>query len=191
MTKKPKKRIRLDENDEKIQKTPEEAAYVYKPEYAKIARILCAQGATDDVLADAFNCCTSTIRNWRTTHIEFGKAVAEGKAEIFDPLVERSLAQRAIGYSVDTEEVKMTKDGDVVRIPTRKHFPPDTTACIFWLKNRQPEKWRDVHRIEHEGKIEGLTAEKLAEEIRRDLTELGLAGFEGIQNAAPNGKLKH
>jgi hypothetical protein len=31
--------------------------------------------------------------------------------------------------------------GKVIRVQTIEHHPPDTTACIFWLKNRQPEKW--------------------------------------------------
>jgi hypothetical protein len=28
------------------------------------------------------------------------------------------------------------------------HVPPDTTACIFWLKNRDPQHWRDVQQME-------------------------------------------
>jgi hypothetical protein len=33
--------------------------------------------------------------------------------------------------------------GVVNAIPTTKHYLPDTTACIFWLKNRRPKEWRD------------------------------------------------
>ncbi len=38
-------------------------------------------------------------------------------------------------------------------VPTIKHYPPDTTACIFWLKNRQRDKWRDRLDHEHSGEV--------------------------------------
>jgi hypothetical protein len=166
----------------------------YKPEYAKIAKLLCARGATNAVLADAFSVNTSTIFDWQARHDDFAEAMAKGKAEIFDPLVERALAQRAIGYSVDTEEVKITKDGDEIRYQLRKHFAPDTTACIFWLKNRQPEKWRDVYDYKHGGKVEfeAKSAEELLDEIKREVTDMGLVPEQAekliMGVAAPNGK---
>ena len=33
--------------------------------------------------------------------------------------------------------------------PYREHVPPDTTAAIFWLKNRDPARWRDAWQVEH------------------------------------------
>lgn len=48
-----------------------------------------------------------------------------------------------------------------------KEVVPDTTAQIFWLKNRKPAQWRDKQDIEHSGGIsinnpyEGLTTEEL------------------------------
>lgn len=148
----------------------------YDPKYAQIARVMCAQGATDTVLADAFNVCSNTILNWQAEYPAFKEAVAYGKAQVFDPLVERSLAMRAIGYSVDTEDIKVTKDGDVLRIPVRKHYPPDVTACIFWLKNRRPELWRDVWKIETTNKTEmqKLDSEQLLQLIKEEMAELGI-----------------
>lgn len=149
----------------------------YQARYAKIALVLCSRGATDTDLADAFDVTTVCIQKWQSMHPEFGEAVRKGKVEMFDPKVERACAQLAIGYSVDTEDVKVTKDGDIIRYPIRKHFPPNATACIFWLKNRQPTKWRDVWKIEHDGKIEleSLTAQQLLDEIRKEAAELGIA----------------
>lgn len=164
----------------------------YRPEYAKIAGELAARGATDDQLGAAFGKSTDTIQQWRLAHPEFAMAIARGKNDIFDPLVERSLAQRALGYTVDTEEVKIMSDGSEVRYAVRKHFPPDTTACIFWLKNRKPQQWRDVHKLEHSGKLEtdNLTAAELLAEIRKEAAELGImpeiAGK--LLGVAPNGK---
>lgn len=167
----------------------------YKPEYARIAAVLAAQGATDGVLAKAFDVHTSTIRDWYSTYPAFGEAVRTGKAEVFDPLVERALAQRAVGYSVDVTEVKYVgKDADRVEDVIRKHFPPDTTACIFWLKNRQPDKWRDVHDHKHSGKVdmESKSAEMLLDEIKSELARFGItpdqAKVLGLAPPGTNGK---
>jgi len=170
----------------------------YKSEFAKMARILAEQGATDDILADAFSVSTSAIKGWYSAHPEFGTAVREGKNAVFDPKVERSLAQRALGYTVDTEEVKILANGAIIRYPVRKHFPPDTTACIFWLKNRNPEKWRDVQDYRHTGKVDvaNLTAAQLLDEIRKEAAELGITDIVaqlpiGVAPKGSNGKTTH
>lgn len=172
----------------------------YDPKFVPIARTLCSFGAKDAELADAFGVHTDTIQYWLSAYPEFGAAVFEGKSEVFDPKVERALAQLAVGYAVDVEEVKVTKDGDEVRYTVRKHFPPNVAAAIFWLKNRQPHKWRDVWKIEHEGKLEleKLTSAQLLEEIRKEATELGilpetLLKSNGVAPAGKggNGKTKH
>lgn len=125
----------------------------YNPKFAQAARKLCELGATDADLAKAFSTTTTTIRNWATTYSEFLGALKLGK-EAYDGLVERSLAARAMGYTFDAVEIKVV-EGRVVKVPVRKHVPPDTTACIFWLKNRRPEQWRDVNRFEHTGRDGG------------------------------------
>lgn len=170
----------------------------YKPEYAKLAAAHCKLGATDADLATLFDVTTQCIWLWTTKHPEFGAAVHSEKAG-FDRRVERSLAQRALGYSVDTEEIKVTKDGGVIRVPVRKHYPPETVACIFWLKNRQPEAWRDVQRHEHSGKLDldKTTAEQLLADIRKEAAELGILPLDilpltkGVAPIGANGKTKH
>lgn len=148
----------------------------YQIRYAKIAEVLCAKGATDADLASAFGVTTSQIQTWYSKYPEFGEAVRKGKSDVFDPMVERALAQRAIGYTVDTEEVKVDKDGNIIRYGLRKHYPPDPTSAIFWLKNRQPTKWRDVWKVDHSGKVDtsNLTAEQLLVEIRAEAAKMGL-----------------
>lgn len=148
----------------------------YTPKYAVIAKQLCAMGATNAVLADSFEVTTTTIDNWMRIHPDFAAAVTAGKSEVFDPMIERSMAQMALGYSVDVEEVKIDKDGDEHRYTVRKHFAPNVTAAIFWLKNRQPDRWRDVWKFEHNGKIEveKLTAVEILAEIRQEMASLGI-----------------
>jgi hypothetical protein len=64
--------------------------------------------------------------------------------------VERSLYQRAVGYSYEAVRIFMPAGHNKpVYAPCIEHVPPDTTAGIFWSKNRMPERWRDQQNIEH------------------------------------------
>ena len=82
-----------------------------------------------------------TINAWKSEHVEFVQALKAGKAEA-DDRVERALYHRAVGYSHEVEK-PMVIDKDVRIVTYTERYPPDTTACIFWLKNRNPEEWRD------------------------------------------------
>jgi hypothetical protein len=125
----------------------------YRPEFARQAEALTRLGAIDKDLADYFRVSITTIGQWQTTVPEFLSALKGGK-EAFDERVERSLAIRALGYSYDSEKLFYNADiNKVVRAKTVTHVPPDVTACIFWLKNRKPDDWRDVHRHDHRGGI--------------------------------------
>ena len=64
--------------------------------------------------------------------------------------LERSLYERANGYSYDAVKIFMpTGAKKPVYAPYVEHVPPDVTACIFWLKNRDPQHWRDSQQLEH------------------------------------------
>lgn len=121
----------------------------YKPEYIEQARKLCLLGATDRELADFFEVAESTLNLWKLEHPEFSESLKSGK-EAADERVERSLFHRAIGYKHDA--VKMFQAGGaVISEQYVEHYPPDTTAAIFWLKNRKPKEWRDRHQQELSG----------------------------------------
>lgn len=109
---------------------------------------LAAKGLTDRELADAVGIGERTLYSHKKRHPEFRHALKEAKKNA-DKIIERTLYQRAIGYTCPEEKIFCTKDGDVIRADTIKHYPPDTTACIFWLKNRQPEKWREKSEMDH------------------------------------------
>lgn len=109
-------------------------------------------GATDRDLAEAFAVAESTISLWKLRHREFSEALKAGK-ERADANVAKSLYRRALGY--EHEAVKIVADaktGDQLIIPYIERYPPDTTACIFWLKNRRPADWRDKQDHEVTGK---------------------------------------
>lgn len=121
----------------------------YKAEYAKQAERLCALGATDSDLANFFEVSTRTIYRWKSEHPKFCQALKVGK-EVADERVKRSLYHRAVGYEADAVKIFMPAGAtEPVYAEYREHIQPDTTAAIFWLKNRRPDEWRD--KIEHTG----------------------------------------
>lgn len=124
----------------------------YKPEYAEIARRACLIGFTDQELAELLDVTVRTLYNWKNEHEEFLQALKAGK-EIADDRVERSLFERAAGYKVEAVKIFMPAGAkEPVYAPYVEHHAPDTTAAIFWLKNRRPDEWRDKREHEHSGK---------------------------------------
>jgi hypothetical protein len=121
----------------------------YKEEYNELARKFCLMGATDDKLAEFFEVDVSTINLWKLEHQDFSESIRKGKGKA-DAEIANSLYHRAKGYAHEDTDIKMYL-GDIVKTKTTKHYPPDTAACIIWLKNRQKGTWRDKQEIEHTG----------------------------------------
>lgn len=113
----------------------------YRAQYAKQAEKLCKLGATDAELADFFDVTETTINNWKIAHPRFFESIKKGKL-FADAEVADKLFKRATGYSHKDVDIKVI-EGAIVETPLTKHYPPDTAAAIFWLKNRQRAKWRD------------------------------------------------
>lgn len=125
----------------------------FKPEYAAQAKKLCKLGATDQELADFFEVTLSTLNLWKIRHEAFSESLKAGKEQA-DERVAHALYCRAMGYSHPDTDIRVI-DGCIVETPLTKHYPPDTTAAIFWLKNRRPEEWRDKIQQEVTGKDGG------------------------------------
>ena len=119
----------------------------YRPEYAEQAKKLTLLGATDIELADFFQVAVSTISRWKVMQPEFSEALKVGK-DAADERVAQSLYHRALGYSHPEVDIRVV-EGQIVQTPLIKHYPPDTTAAIFWLKNRRKEEWRDKVDVDH------------------------------------------
>lgn len=99
-------------------------------------------GLTDAQLAHNIGVSTKTLYEWENRYSTIREAIKKGKAPV-DIEVENALLKRALGYEYMEERIEVSeKDGRKV-IQTTKTVPPDTTAQIFWLKNRRPDKWRD------------------------------------------------
>jgi hypothetical protein len=89
-------------------------------------------------------------------HKEFAEAQKRGKAPADERVVE-SLYNRTLGF---------TRKG--------KYYPPEVTACIFWLKNRRPDEWRDRQDQRHTIVRDNRTAAEIIEHLRQQMAEMGL-----------------
>lgn len=129
-------------------------------------------GLTDEQIADNIGISRSTLNSWKDKYSDISDTLKRGK-EVVDRQVENALLKRALGYEYtettreyipELDEMKTTKK-------VTKQVAPDTTAQIFWLKNRKPDQWRDKQQIEHSGEIK---SEKLSDII----SQLGGEGLE-------------
>ena len=140
-------------------------------------------GLIDEQIANNIGIHPSTIYDWKKKYPEIAEALKRGK-EVIDRQVENALLKRALGYKYDevTQERIFKRDakGDfetdsngepiAEMVETKrvtKEVVPDTTAQIFWLKNRKPQQWRDKQEIDHSGNVninnpmKGLSTEEL------------------------------
>ena len=121
----------------------------FKPEFIAQAEKLCKLGATDMEIADFFEVEVRTVYRWKAENEQFCQALKAGKDEA-DDRVERSLFARANGYEHDEVDIRVVNQA-IVQTQIRKYYPPDTTAAIFWLKNRKPKEWRETKAVELTG----------------------------------------
>jgi hypothetical protein len=127
---------------------------LYQASYAEQARRLALLGQTDAEMAAFFGVAERTIHYWKDAHPDFLQSLKEGKADA-DAKVAAALYQRALGYSHPDTHIS-NYQGEITITPITKHYPPDPVSMIFWLKNRQPDKWRD--RVEAEVSVSGVGA---------------------------------
>lgn len=132
----------------------------YRAAFCKVAQAMVKLGATDREVAEAIGISERTLHEWKHKHPKFLQSLNKAAKKPANKRVEVSLYRRATGYSFDAEEIvpydhviehrgpdgKIThieRTKAVLRVPVVKHVPPDTTAIIYWSKNRDPDRWRD------------------------------------------------
>jgi hypothetical protein len=103
-------------------------------------------GATDKEIANFFEVDERTINRWKIDYPVFCQSLKRGKLQA-DATVAYKLYKRATGFK-HTEDKIFVHEGQTITVPTIKTYPPDTTAAIFWLKNRRTSEWRDKHENE-------------------------------------------
>lgn len=141
-------------------------------------------GLTDEQIASNMGIGYSTLQTWKSKYQDIQDTLKRGK-EVVDIQVENALLKRALGYSYDevTRERVLDYDpstGQVVGShmeitkTVKKEVQGDTTAQIFWLKNRRPEQWRDKRDVSVEGEIstnnpfKGLSTDELRKLIESE-----------------------
>lgn len=120
----------------------------YEARFDRMAYRHTLLGATDKDLAKLFEVTEKTLNTWKQRHPTFLQSLKAGKDEA-DANVTVSLYRRARGYSHPAVKIFCSKDGKVTEVPYIERYPPDSTALIFWLKNRRPEQWRDKTEVTH------------------------------------------
>lgn len=136
-------------------------------------------GLTDEQIAHNMGICVATLYNWKSKYLEILESLKRGK-DVIDIQVENALLKRALGCSykeVIREKVFNPETGQYEWMPTKevtKEVVPDTTAQIFWLKNRRPEQWRDKRDVSVEGELNtnnpfaGLSTDELRKIIENE-----------------------
>ncbi len=109
---------------------------------------LYAEGKTDEQIGKVLDIKRTTLLLVLEDN-GITNTIKKNVKEIADKQVEKSLFKRACGYEHPSEEIFCDKNGNVTRVPITKKYAPDTIACIFWLKNRKPEEWRDRQEVMH------------------------------------------
>lgn len=161
----------------------------YDPKMNEQVYKLCLLGAIDREIANFFDVNEATINRWKESEPEFCKSLKKGKIEA-DVKAAESLYKRALGYEYDEITYEKNQTGGLgikinqtgideikavdcykTKVVT-KQIVPDVTAQIFWLKNRQPDKWRDVKEHKHEGEIVFSEKLKSARSRIKELTRL-------------------
>ena len=110
-------------------------------------------GLTDEHIANSMGVNKATLYRWKEKYCDICNALKRGK-EVVDRQVENALLKRALGYTYE----EITYEGGVETKRVVKEVVPDTTAQIFWLKNRKPDKWRDKPGYEDTSELDKLDA---------------------------------
>ena len=131
-----------------------------------LLRAWARDGLTYEQIAKNMGICRDTLNEWKNKSIDISDALKKGR-EVSDIEIENSLFKKAKGYNVEVKKTfklrvieydeitgKKKREYEKLEVGTDEvHIPADTTAQIFWLKNRKPDVWRD--RIEKKVELEG------------------------------------
>jgi len=120
----------------------------YMEDFPLLAEGYAREGLNDEQIAKKLGLSIQTFYTYQNKYVEFLEAIKKGKAPI-DINVENALYKRTQGYTVIEEKTEDSAMGIKVT-KTIKHIAPDVGACIFWLKNRKPKRWKDKQIVSTE-----------------------------------------
>ena len=126
-------------------------------------------GLTDEQIAKNIGINRTTLYDWKKKKVNIADALKKGK-EVIDFEVENALLKRALGYEYEEE----TYENGILTKKVKKQVPPDTTAQIFWLKNRKKEQWRE--------KVEVVKTDEDLQNINKNISNIANL----LNNPKPN-----
>lgn len=110
-------------------------------------------GYTDKEIANLICIDESTLTNWKKKYPDFFASLKEAKGRA-DCKVEQALFKSALGeHYIEEHHEGVDANGNIVDKKVKKQVPPNSTSQLFWLKNRQPDKYRDRKEVEHSGSV--------------------------------------
>lgn len=159
---KPKRKAKRPATKLRAPKSDKSGRSLYEPRFAEVVENLTLLGATDLEISRVIGIEQGTFIDWKNRHPDLAAAHERGKMQA-DGNVANRLYQRAMGYKHTVQKI-VTVDGKPTIMEIEEKLPPEVVACIFWLKNRQREKWRDRfdHTVRRIGGAQDLTDEELA-----------------------------
>jgi len=138
-------------------------------------------GLTDDDISGKIGINRATLYDWKKKYPNISDSLKKGK-EVVDIAVENALLQKALGINkivkraVKVKEVlydngkRISEIEHIEMVDEELYIPPETTAQIFWLKNRKPAEWRDKRDVELSGNVnnpyQNLTTEELKKLVK-------------------------
>ena len=126
-------------------------------------------GLTDEQIAKNIGISRASLYEWKKKKVDIFDALKKGK-EVIDFEVENALLKRALGYEYEEE----TYENGILTKKVKKQVPPDTTAQIFWLKNRKKEQWRE--------KVEVVKTDEDLQNINKNISNIANL----LNNPKPN-----
>lgn len=111
------------------------------------------QGLTDEQIANNMGIGKTTLYDYKNKYPKFANALKKGK-EVVDFEVENALLKRALGYNVEEYKKELVNGELQITEIKQKHIKPDTTAMIYWLKNRMPKYWNEGRLEDSDEKLE-------------------------------------
>ena len=127
------------------------------------------EGLTDEQIAKNIGINRTTLYDWKKKETNIADALKKGK-EVIDFEVENALLKRALGYEYEEE----TYENGILTKKVKKQVAPDTTAQIFWLKNRRKEQWRE--------KVEVVKTDEDLQNINKNISNIA----DLLNNPKPN-----
>jgi hypothetical protein len=145
-------------------------------------------GLSDKEMAAELKIHKRTLDGWKNKYPAVKQALRAGK-DWFDASAEQKLFQTTMGYkttdvSINYKYYYNKKTGEAIIDPdtgktmkkpvgethVTKEIPPNITSLIFWLKNRQPERWNDVQRVDLKADLKTINAFQIVDKDGNEIS---------------------